>query len=670
MSRACRFVSCVLLWAVLALAPHAALAAPPAEVALQQDRSVPGLGQLMQAFLDDGRGLAATVRAFRDGEFSGDLEAVARAGEPYQPVWTAILLTNATPDDGRAADEWIAEIHTYGIVGADAYLIRADGLTETLLRHSIRKPFDPSTYNGMQLRTEPVRLAPGETALLMARFVFGPVARPDLALMTPENHGQAVFAASIVTSAWYAFLIACLVFHFGFSLSMRSRVGVAYGVTLSLALVFVAYLDGFLFRFLYPADPERHLGIGLAILLAVAAAGFTAAALSLSDLAERGKGKRLCLIAAAASLCAIALVLLLSPEIMANAAYAAFVAMLVTQAVAAPQWRRVSGMPRALLQWLTLALATTVAVLLALVLMGKAPSWMPLAWQIKTLFAAAAVWTIAALSLGLVSMRRDHEATLRRELQAVSERERVARDLLDSERNYAHARALADRRRAQLATASHDFRQPLASLRLTLTELGGRLDAERRRRLEDAFDYMDDISSDLLEDTRDGGSGGEDDGNGATEPYPLSLILNTVVRMFGTEAAEKGLDLRMMPSSRQTSVPPLILTRIVGNLISNSVKYTETGRVLIGVRSGGPGRLRIAVCDTGPGLSQEDLARFREAYAKGDDSAGTGLGLAICHDLAAQHGLAISARSRPGTGTCFLVDIPRAIVPGQSTPAQ
>ena len=650
-----------LLGVALALAPAApaaeADAAPPPEVVLDQGESVPALGAAMHALLDEGQGVAGALAAFRGGAFDADFAAVAAAGAPYQPVWAAVLLTNGAPDDGRAGDEWVLQVRTYGIVGAEAWLIRGEGLTEALLDYPIRRPFEAADHDGMQLRAQPVRLAPGETAMLLTRLVFGPVARPDLALLTPEAHGRSVFLASVGTSAWYAFLIAGLVFHLGFSLSMRSRVGVAYGVTLALALGFVAYLDGFLLRFAYPTRPGWHLGIGISILLAVAAAGFAAATLSLRDLAERGRGMRACWFAAAACLGAIGLVPPVSPEIMANVAYAAFVAMLIAQALAALQWRRVSGMPRAVLQGLTVVLALAVAWLLGAVLLGEAPAWLPLAWQIKALFAAVTVWVLGALSLGLVSMRREHEAGLRRALEAVTARERATQELLESERTYDRARALADSRRARLATASHDFRQPLASLRLTLTELGGRLDPGQRQRLEDAFDYMEDISSDLLDETRPGEA---EEGHEAAQPYPLSLILETVGRMFGNEAAGRGMALRIVPSSRRTAVPPLILTRIVGNLVSNAVKHSRGARILVGVRTGGPGRLRVVVADDGAGLSPEALEALREAYAKGEDSDGTGLGLAICHDLAAQHGLTLATRSREGAGTCFTLEVPDA----------
>jgi len=654
-----RFIRLVILTALalfLSMLQTSVKADPIGEVILEQDRSVHSLGESMRSLADDSHGLGAIVSAFEDGAFNDDFDRVSQSISPYQPVWAATVLTNSAPDDGRVADTWILEVRTYGIVATETHLIRSNGLTEALLRHSIQLPFEPSNYSGTQLRTAPIRLAPGEIAILMTKQVFGPVAQLDFALMTEADHENAVFTSSILTTAWYAFLIACLVFHFGFSLSMRSRVGIGYGCALTLGLLFIAYLDGFLFRFFYPERPEWHLGIGITVLLLTAATGFASAGLSLRDLADKGRGIGANWAGVSASLLGIVAVPFLSPEIMANIAYLTLILMLASQVAAARQWRLVLGKPRIMLQGLTIALVVVVTTVLVLMFAGLSGSWMPFDIQIKAIFSATALWTIAALSIGLVSMRREHEVMLRRELQAVSERERVTRELLESEKNYTRARAVADQRRAQLATASHDFRQPLASLRLTLSELGGGLGVDQRQRLEDAFDYMEDLSTDLLHETSMNSNAG--DTEISDEPYPLTLVIETVAQMFSKEAEAKGVGLRFVMSSKRVSVPPLILTRIVSNLVANAVKYTHVGRVAVGVRSDGPSFLRLIVCDTGPGITEAEIERLSRAYEKGSDSTGTGLGLAICYDLASQHGLDLTVQSHLGRGTRFSLKIP------------
>ena len=113
-------------------------------------------------------------------------------------------------------------------------------------------------------------------------------------------------------------------------------------------------------------------------------------------------------------------------------------------------------------------------------------------------------------------------------------------------------------------------------------------------------------------------------------------------------------------------MPPLALMRIVSNLVSNAVKYTEQGSVLAGVRHGAGG-VSLQVLDTGRGMTSEDLDHFRQAWSLGETSTGHGLGLSICHEMAAQHGLDLSVTSVPGQGTVFLLRIPaEAVVKGGS----
>ena len=87
------------------------------------------------------------------------------------------------------------------------------------------------------------------------------------------------------------------------------------------------------------------------------------------------------------------------------------------------------------------------------------------------------------------------------------------------------------------------------------------------------------------------------------------------------------------------------------------VKYTEKGKVLIGVRNRGQA-LELCVLDTGPGLTETEQRTFLKAYEKGSTSSGHGLGLSVCHDLAREHGLAFTCQSVKGRGTQFSLSLP------------
>lgn len=128
--------------------------------------------------------------------------------------------------------------------------------------------------------------------------------------------------------------------------------------------------------------------------------------------------------------------------------------------------------------------------------------------------------------------------------------------------------------------------------------------------------------------------------------------------MFSAEAQEKGLALRIVPSTAIISAEPLSLMRMVSNIVSNAIKYTDTGRVLMGCRRKAD-MLSIEVHDTGPGLSETEIAHVLQPYARmAHDSGGTGLGLSVVSQLAETQNLGFHISSQPTRGSIFRIEAP------------
>ena len=124
----------------------------------------------------------------------------------------------------------------------------------------------------------------------------------------------------------------------------------------------------------------------------------------------------------------------------------------------------------------------------------------------------------------------------------------------------------------------------------------------------------------------------------------------------------KGLDLRIVPSNAVLRSDAVLLERILRNLVSNAIRHTATGRVLVGCRHRG-GMVRIDVLDTGPGIPADMLdAIFDEFYQIGNParlrSEGHGLGLAIVRRTAQLLGHRLEVAPAPGRGTRFSVEVP------------
>lgn len=654
-------LSFLAVWTTLLFTAPPGSAQMPPVMELDPAYSSPDIAPAMRFARDVGQPIADIVTAYMDGALSGDFEAVTAPAAAYQPIWALTELLNVAADDGRPPDAWILASDTHGLVALDVFLVRDGGATEQLLAHDIREAFDPSDFSATRLRSAPVELAAGERALLMVRMTYGATDLVDLSLETLSDHQARTFTDGLTLAGFYAFLASCILFFAVFSATMRSDVGGAYAGLLALGLIFIAYIDLLLFRFVYPAHPAWHLPVGLSLLFALCAVGFATAALSLARFASKPRLRRANQGLAGVSILGGGLVFLLPPEIMAPASYVLLVLMLGAHLLAGFQWDMVTGARRPVFRVVVLVAFVGLGLLIVLALARLGSVEIQMGWAIKAIYAIIAFGTMSGLSVGLIDMRRDHAAALEREMVALQKEAETTRELLQVERNYSHARDLADRRRQQLATMSHDIRQPLASLRMTMETMTRDQSPEIRDRLSEAFDYMQDLALGHLEDSRPGDdlpdAPAPPPQEDSTDPYALSLILTTVAQMFREEAVSKGLRLRVVPSSLPVTMPPLILMRIVSNLVSNAVKYTTEGSVLAGVRRRSDGA-SIEVLDTGAGMTAEELDSFRQAWSQGETSSGHGLGLSICYALAAQHGLKLSVSSTPGKGTVFSLRIP------------
>src|SRR5499427_1137260 len=215
-----------------------------------------------------------------------------------------------------------------------------------------------------------------------------------------------------------------------------------------------------------------------------------------------------------------------------------------------------------------------------------------------------------------------------------------------------------------LASASHDLRQPLHALNLFVGQLRDESNpAERSRlvsRIDAAVGSMNELFDALLDMTKLEA--------GILKPnptaFPVEHLLDRIKTTFADAARKKGLRLRVVASEAWVSSDPILLERIMLNLVSNAVRYTERGGVVVGCRHRGP-ELRIDICDTGAGIPADERQRiFGEFYQLSrrapDRSDGFGLGLAIVDRLGRLLGHRVELESSPGHGSRFSVSVPLA----------
>jgi signal transduction histidine kinase len=262
---------------------------------------------------------------------------------------------------------------------------------------------------------------------------------------------------------------------------------------------------------------------------------------------------------------------------------------------------------------------------------------------------------------------------LKVKVQQQMEQLRIEKETAESVRREAE---VANRAKTQFfAAASHDLRQPLHALGLFAEALRSRSQDEEVIHLVNSInssvDALEGLFSELLDITK------IDTGGVEARPahFALDAVFSRLRLHFEPTAFEKGLDLRFRGGRHHAFADPVLVERVLRNLLSNAIRYTPEGSVMVSARQH-RGRLLLQVWDTGVGIREKDVERIFEEFYQVHDPAvaidpdqrrGLGLGLSIVKRLAALMHATLSLRSREGHGTVFTLEVPVGRAPPADT---
>jgi len=254
------------------------------------------------------------------------------------------------------------------------------------------------------------------------------------------------------------------------------------------------------------------------------------------------------------------------------------------------------------------------------------------------------------------------------------EEEQARRIMVEHELRIAkeHAETASKDKSRFLAAASHDLRQPLYAMNLHMESLNTALNSNIQRELLSRVQQSGDALSGLLNALLDVSQ--LDAGVVVPHMYPMALsaLLHELTAEWQPQAEAKGLTFRLRDCGRMVVVhsDPVLLARMLRNLLSNAVRHSRRGGMLFGCRRVGD-HVRIGVWDTGPGIQPQEVEHiFSEFYQlknpERDRNKGLGLGLAIVRRLSELLEHPVHVRSVPGHGSCFAVDVPQAEATGHT----
>jgi PAS domain S-box-containing protein len=283
---------------------------------------------------------------------------------------------------------------------------------------------------------------------------------------------------------------------------------------------------------------------------------------------------------------------------------------------------------------------------------------------------------------------RDNTATLtRKDNQNISVDISIS-PLIDSEgyvngavgviRNVDEQRKQEKQRADFISTASHEMRTPVAAiegyLALALNEKVSKIDDKARSYLEKAHastNHLGKLFQDLLTSAK------AEDGRLTSHPVPVNIneFITQLVEDLKFSAEKKGLALEMQSNSgskeAQKNIAPVYfakvdpdrLQEVITNLFDNAVKYTEQGKITIGI-TGNTEVVQFSIKDTGNGIPKADIPHMFQKFYRVDNSStrtigGTGLGLFICRKIVELYGGKIWVESEEKVGSTFYINLPR-----------
>ena len=573
-------------------------------------------------------------------------------------IWLRLRLENRTEN----SDQWRLHFRENFFPQIDAYL-SIDGSPPVLIeshhpttRFAERRLSYPDVIIPMEL---PV----GAASTIYVRYQSSGASQTSFALRTAESFATHATTRTAKNFIYYGMMLFLMIASSVAYLATRLGVFAAYACFALAGVMFLIHADGNAFRYLWPNSPGFNQFASVLTGWGVIVSGSNFA----RQFLQTRKFHR------------VFDVLLLSAMILACAMVVAALFIdtqlikkyLVLAAFGSIVLFTVSGLNAARTRFREVrfyVLAWSGAVISSAIMTAR--HWIGIDISEEFQFDSMRIVTVfdaAFMGLAILDrfnqLKRARQQALETSLSSARQSLLLSRRLQELEERVAVAQELAETRGRQLSDTAHDLRQPLHALRLNVQAMVDNPSGSSLKTgdIEETFTFLETLVANEL--NAQSSVVDEDEPEPAKASTPLGPVLERVADMFGSDAAVKGLDLRVVPSKAQVAMPGLDLMRIAGNLVSNAIKYTETGKVLVGVRRV-DGQLRLEVHDTGGGMSDAEFQRAIQRGERLEDGAsladGNGLGLSIVGRLLAPHGLKMGLLPRISPGSSIYVELPAA----------
>lgn len=597
--------------------------------------------------IDESESLDPAKALSRRAEFQDLKSPWVDFGDQEGAVWLLVAVTNTSDRPGR----WMIDVQRPFVDELLVQKFSAKTGPETLLAANRNTRFDERPIVSQYL-VAPLWMEAGETAEILVGLRSSTGSWMPLTFATEERmrtaHMQEARFNWIINGALFALVVIAL--------AMGRLVGwglvLAFAMYASLSALFVANNEGYLHRFVWPESMGAYEPANLLLLCLMMPAALQFARLFSEASQHYPRFNRAVIILQVALVgLAFASAFLWQLDAMRWAVFLTvpFVAMAyVTITILAVRAKVLGAIPFVAG---SLAILFTVAVMAAVLLApGRYPLTVALDYfHISILFESLAF--LVAILVRTLAIQKRLNLSLEAEVAATREKLSLSEALQKSRERYDTARTQAEGLRQRLASTSHDLQQPLLSLRRGLSDIAQR-DPGAAQAMSAAIDYLQDVTDGGLQDYADKESGqsGEEPERGIEE-FPVALVLSNCVRMFGADAQQRGISLKIRTCGASVRTEPIEFMRAITNLVSNALRHSGAKKVLLAAHERG-GCVIVRVIDNGEGFDVDG--------SELENATGAGLGLAQVKAFASRPNHSVHIQSAPARGACVALSVPKA----------
>jgi signal transduction histidine kinase len=641
----------------------------PAHPAQAQERTLDLSGPVAEErvaahidyLLDESHALGISdVLGPRAGDFRPIVTKSADFGYTDAMIWLRLRVANTTAE----TRDWRIYFHENFKQVFHVYIVDSDGNVDHAVAQEIDSPFTTRAIAFPEL-VSPLRVAPGGTATVFVRFWTEGSTNLPLSIETVESFTAISARKSAKNFVFYGMMLVLIVAAFLSMLVLRHPIFPAYIAYAGATLLYIMHSDGVAFQYLWPHFPLFNSIASVVAGGSYAVFGALYARIFLNTPKYHPLIDKLLLAVMAVVVVMVASIVVVEPRVIKKTLILVvlFAVMLFTVAGLVAARRRFKQVRFYVIAWLGAMISATLMTVRHWFGVEISQEFQYDSMRVVMIFDAAMMGM--AIVDRYSQLRAERQAAMQSSLDHARRNLDMTKRLRDLEEGYEMAVQTSALRDQQLENTVHDLRQPLHALRLVVHGAinGNQAQQFNYADIDDSFRYLETLVTDHLDravarENAEAKSAVADGGE-----VPLDDILRKAHDMFLADAREKGLEFVYVPTSAVAQVEPLAMMRIVINLVANAIKYTDAGKVLLGVRRR-HGDVRIEVHDTGPGLDGNAFAEACERSVRlasaQHASDGHGFGLAIVTELAERHGYRIGVVENRRTGTGIAIDIPAA----------